>query len=153
MSREIAPGVLPADDAAEPEEPAIDPVPDDVRAAARRAFSMRDRGAELLTLVFDSLVDEAAVPTAARRLVFARPDVPGHLAVTVLEEAGPSQVAVVLECPWPDVALDLVESAGQSATPVPSGPGRWSAGPLPHGLFRASLTVSGTPLQTSWVRV
>lgn len=153
MSRESAPdpgssiAPLPA-----VEERSIDPVPDDVRAAARRAFAARDRRAEVLGLLTDTLVDGAVEDDGPRRLSFAGGELPGVLQVTV-READDERVTLVVESPWEGAVLDRVECDGEVATPRREAPGRWAAGPVRHGLMRAALTLGDRVLHTAWLRV
>jgi len=154
MSRESAPdpgssiAPLPA-----VEERSIDTVPDDVRTAARRAFAARDRRAEVLGLLTDTLVDGAVDGDGPRRLSFAGGDLPGLVQVTVLD-ADEERVTLVVECPWDGAALDRVECDGDVVTtPDLQAPGRWIAGPVRHGLMRAALTLGDRVLHTAWLRV
>lgn len=137
---------------ADPEEHPIDPVPDHVREAARRAFAVRDRHAEVLALVTDSLVD-GADDAGPRRLAFVGAGLPGQVLVTVLEDVDAQQVSLVVECPWPDGRVEEVVCGDTPAPLAPQGPGRWVAGPVEHGLFRAGLRKDGVALHTAWVRV
>lgn len=154
MSRESAPE--PAGAAglgAGPEEQPIDPVPEHVREAARRAFSVRDRHAEVLGLVTDSLVDGAAGDVGPRRLAFAGAGLPGQVLVTVLEDVDAHRVSLVVECPWEDGRVEEVVCGDRPAALTAQAPGRWLAGPAEHGLFRAGLRKDDVALHTAWVRV
>jgi hypothetical protein len=135
-----------------PTDRVMDPVPDDVRAAARGAFAARDRHAKVLGLMTDSLVDEEPAASAARRLTYAGVTLPGQVVVTVLEHED-GRVSLALECPWEGAELGQVQCGGETVHVQLQAHGRWMAGPAQHGLMRAELAVGDKVLHTAWVRV
>jgi hypothetical protein len=153
MSRKSRPHEAAAAAAPEPEEHAIDEVPDAVRQAARRAFASRDRRASVLALATDTLVDGEPESTGPRRLSFAGLDRSGQVHVTVLEHGEDPDVSLVVECPWETAVVEQVECAGSLAPLRALATGRWLAGPVSHGLFRARVRVGDAVLHTAWVRV
>lgn len=152
MSRESVPEPLGPRPGPREQEHAIEPVPEHVRQAARRAFAARDRQAQVLALVTDSLVD-GADDRGPRRLAFAGAGAPGQVDVTVLDHTDAPQITLVIECPWRDGRVEQVECAEQRVPVAEQAPGRWVAGPVPHGLFRAALRRGDENLTTAWVRV
>jgi hypothetical protein len=154
MSRESAPDPGSADaPVPPPKERSIDTVPDEVRAAARRAFAARDRRADVLGLLTDSLVDATPTGNGPRRLSFAGADLPGQVLLTVLDAVEEGCATFVVECPWDDAVLDRVECDGEIAPVTLQAPGRWLAGPVRHGLMRAELRLREQVLHTAWLRV
>lgn len=149
-SRPLAAGPAP-ELAPVPEEAVIDTVPDEVREAARRAFSSRDRRADVLHLVFDSLVDREPAP-GPRRLEFGSGEQAAQLRLTVTD-APHGQVVIEIESRTPQLQLHEVRTGAEVVELSEAGPGRWAAGPLAHGLLTVLCEVDDRRLQTAALRV
>lgn len=129
-------------------EPIVDDVPEEVREAARRAFTERDMQAHVLPLGYDSLL--AQHPTdPTRRLTFAG-DPGTEVAVAVHLSPSGEQVEVEIT----STGCSLVEVHCGGAVFPADDPTRAMVGPAPHGLFSAVLEGDDRRrLRTSWVRV
>lgn len=149
MSTEIPHGRLVLVGTAAPEEEAvIDVVPAAVRDAAKRAFALRDRGALVLELVSDSLLDDLTYD-GPRELRFGAPDQPTRVTVRVLEdepgmllhlEAGQARV---IEIQLDDGVLGVQELDG----------GRWTAPLTGHGLLSVVVEAGQQRARTAWLRL
>lgn len=133
-----------------PEEATISEVPAAVRDAARRAFASRDRGAQVLDLDSDSLL-EPVPPSGPRRLVFgATPGPQVHVAVL---DAGAGRVRLEISSDAPGFEV-LEARSGSESAPLAPGEGRRStAGPVGHGLLTIVLTLGDKRFQTAALRV
>ena len=126
-------------------------VPDGVAAAARAAFSARDRDAVLAELVTDSADDDAGERSAERTLVFAG----GGLLVTlrVRDEPGAGVLSAELEVQPPlsgDPAVDVRDRPEPEIDDVE--PGRWSLNHLTPGPLRLVFDAGDRRVQTEWMR-
>lgn len=139
-------------DAAVSEESIIDEVPAEVRAAARHAFASRDRGAAVLDLVSDSLLDDGLVPSAPRRLVFGST---GGPRVQVEVHPVPGGNAVRLDVHTDEEGLQVLEvrSGGQPAAVARGAAGQTTAGPVQHGLLTVVLGIGEQRFQSAALRV
>ena len=131
----------------------VDPVPPDVRRAARAAFALRRLDAELAELTFDSWSDDRELvgvrgPAGARQLTFEGPTL-----TVEIEVGGGDEREIVGQIVPPQPAdVDIVDQAGAcrveadelgrfSATTPLAGPVRLRC--QPHG--------AGSPTHTDWL--
>jgi hypothetical protein len=134
----------------------VDPVPEEVRRAARAALATRDVDAELVVLVADSALDDfesvrAGDVPGGRLLSFAGAGIQVDLEVSGTREqvdligqvTGDAVHGAVLEYPHGrSVALDL-DSIG-----------RFLVSGLPGGPVRLRChSAGGVPVSTSWVAI
>lgn len=135
-----------------PEEASISEVPAEVRDAARRAFASRDRGAQVLDLESDSLLDPVT-PTAPRRLVFGT--APGPQVHVAVVDAMAGRVQLEISSDAPGFAVLDVRVGTESAAPAPSdSEGRHVvAGPIGHGLLTMVVRLGDRRCQTAVLRV
>lgn len=129
-------------------------VPASVLDAARSAFASRDRGAEVLDLVADSLLDGTGA-AGPRRLVFGSDRQPTqvHVVVAPSDAAEPSRAPLSVSCAQTSFQLLEVRSGGDPASVSEIGIGRWAAGPVDHGMLIIVGMLDGRRLQTAAVRI
>lgn len=129
----------------------ISEVPAAVRDAARHAFASRDRGAQVLHLESDSLL-EPVPPSGPRRLVFGTASGPQvHVAVL---DAGTERVGLEVSSDVP--GFDVLEvRSGTVTAPLAAGSGPQSrtAGPVRHGLLTIVVALGDKRFQTAALRV
>lgn len=125
-------------------------VPSEVRDAARRAFASRDRGAQVLDLEVDSLLqpDGAADP---RRLVFGA--APGPRLEVAVHGAGTDRVRLEVRCDAPGCDVLEVRTGSEQVPVASSGDAGWTAGPAAHGLLTVMASIGDKRFQTAAVRV
>lgn len=133
-----------------PEEATISEVPAAVRDAARRAFASRDRGAQVLDLETDSLL-EPVPPSGPRRLVFGTAPGP-QVHVTVLD-AGAGRVRLEISSDVPGFEVLAVRSGTETAPISPADGPHQAAGPMRHGLLTVVLSLGHKRCQTAALRV
>ena len=126
-------------------------VPAAVRDAARRAFASRDRGAQVLDLQSDSLL-EPVPPSGPRRLGFGT--APGPQVRVAVLDVGAERIRFQISSEATGLEVLEVRSGTESA-PVAagSGPRESAAGPVGHGLLTIALTLGDRRFQTAALRV
>lgn len=127
----------------------ISEVPADVRDAARRAFANRDRGAQVLDLLSDSLLDPVP-PTGPRRLVFGT--VAGAQVRVAVPEAGAGRIRLEITSDAPGFEVLEVRSGGHDA-PLDRSTPTVVAGPVGHGLLTVIAAIGDKRFQTAALRV
>jgi hypothetical protein len=138
------------------EEPPIDPVPAEVRDAARRAFALRDRESLLMSLAHDSSLDGAVAgkPDGSRTLVFRCPDASVEATVVVRSATDTSDLALEVTCsPAGTEVREMQHDREDSPPPQDRHGGRWSLEPVSPGLVSLLLVAGSLRLRTAWVRV
>lgn len=128
----------------------ITEVPAEVRDAARRAFASRDRGAQVIDLEADSLLESVSL-RGPRRLAFgAAPGPQVHVAV---HDAGAERVRLEISSPAPDVEVLEVRSGAASIVLGPANGSTRTAGPVNHGLVTVIVALGDKRFQTAALRV
>ena len=135
--------------AAAPQEDDIDAVPDAVRDAARAAFALRDREAEVLELTYDSVFDRGAVQP--RALSFGAEDGAPVVELEVTDRG--EQRDLLVRCALPEADLLAVEHMAGRTPFEEAGPGSWSAAGVPPGSCSVVLSAGGRRVRTSWTLV
>lgn len=140
-----------------PEETTIDEVPTEVREAARRAFANRDRQAQVLDLVSDSLVDSAPRTGGARCLVFSSANGPA-VQLAVHELPGSDEVRLEISGNGNGNGLTVLEvrigpHEATGVKGVQGKAGHTTAGPLSHGLMTVVLELGDQRFQTAALRI
>jgi len=129
-----------------------EPVPEEVRRAARRAFAERDVDAQILELVYDSLLDDLAQPVTHRRLAFGASD-GASLSVAVEQRGEGVALRIDLTIAAAQLGGDVAEvCVGQVTERPQAGPSAELDFPH-HGLLCSTVTASGRRWKTSSVRV
>lgn len=127
-------------------------VPAAVRAAARRAFALRERDARVLDLLTDSLVDDPS-HEGPRELRFLDVSEGADVTVLVHQLADPGRIALdVVVAPVSAAVVEVRDDEGRGTLQEVC-PGWWCTGPLRHGLASLLVVVSGERLRTAWVRI
>jgi hypothetical protein len=125
-------------------------VPAAVRDAARRAFASRDRGAQVLDLQTDSLL-EPVPPSGPRRLVFGT--APGPAVHVAVLDAGAGRVQLEISSDAQGFEVLEVRAGTETAAIAPGDRERCTAGPVGHGLLTIVLSLGDKRLQTAALRV
>lgn len=132
--------------------PAGEAVPDEVRAAALRAFTRRDRDAELLDIVGDSVLDHPQDATP-REVAFSSPARPLVVRVVVGAVTAEQRLTLDVTTDVDGVEVTDVDCAAGTAGVERTGTRSWRVGPVASGLVSLVLDENGHRLRTSWLHV
>jgi hypothetical protein len=128
----------------------ISEVPAEVRDAARRAFASRDRAAQVLDLVGDTLLDPSP-PAGARQLDFGTP--PGPQVHVAVDDAGAGRVLLEISSQAPELTVLEVRCGDDIGELAASDGQHVHSGPIRHGLLTIVVTIGEKRFQTAALRV
>jgi hypothetical protein len=135
----------------------VDPVPQELQAAARGSYAWRTVDVELASLAYDSVLDNERTEAVrsggdARLLTFQTPELTIEVEVTV---SGSRRLVVGQLVPGTQAVVEISHGGGTDVTTADQ-LGRFASGPITPGPMSLSCRPAGTTagaVKTEWVPI